>query len=68
VLHVHPAGYRYTGYADPQAPNGMAAIYRDLAGNENRARQAIADVSAALARGRHCLLLTLRITHQQQLV
>ena len=67
VLHVHPTDYRYIGDADPQAPGGMAAIYRDLAGNENRSRQVIADVSAALARGRHCLVLTLWIAHLQQL-
>jgi Type III restriction enzyme, res subunit len=30
VLHVHSTAYRYTGDADPQAPGGMAAIYRDL--------------------------------------
>ena len=67
VLHVHQTDYRYSGDADPQAPGGMAAIYRDLAGNEDRTRQVIADVSAALARGRHCLVLTLRIAHLQQL-
>jgi superfamily II DNA or RNA helicase len=67
VLHVHPTGYRYSGDADPQAPGGMAAIYRDLAGNEDRACQVIADVSAALARGRHCLVLTLWIAHLRQL-
>ena len=67
VLHVHPTNYRYSGDADPQAPGGMAAIYRDLAGNEDRSRQVIADVSAALARGRHCLVLTLWIAHLQQL-
>jgi superfamily II DNA or RNA helicase len=67
VLHVHPTDYRYSGDADPQAPGGMAAIYRDLAGDEGRSRQVIADVSAALARGRHCLVLTLWIAHLQQL-
>jgi superfamily II DNA or RNA helicase len=67
VLHVHPTDYRYSGDADPQAPGGMAAIYRDLAGNEDRTRQVIADVSASLARGRNCLVLTLWIAHLQQL-
>ena len=67
VLHVHRTDYRYSGEADPQAPGGMAAIYRDLAGNEDRTRQVIADVSAALARGRHCLVLTLWIAHLQKL-
>ena len=46
------------GDADPQAPGGMAAIYRDLAADDDRARQITADVAAALARGRHCLVLT----------
>jgi superfamily II DNA or RNA helicase len=45
----------------------MAAIYRDVAGTEDRSRQVIADVSAALARGRHCLVLTLWIAHLRQL-
>ena len=67
MLHVHPTDYRYSGEADPQAPSGMAAIYRDLASNEDRTRQVIADLSAALARGRHCLVLTLRIAHLQKL-
>jgi superfamily II DNA or RNA helicase len=67
VLHVHPTQYRYSGDADPQAPGGMAAIYRDLAADNDRARQVIADVSAALARGRHCLVLTLWIAHLRDL-
>ena len=67
MLHVHPTAYRYTGDADPQAPGGMAAIYRDLAANDDRTRQVTADVSAALARGRHCLVLTQWIAHLQKL-
>jgi superfamily II DNA or RNA helicase len=67
VLHVHPTDYHYTGDADPQAPGGMAAIYRDLATDEDRTCQVIADVSAALARGRHCMVLTLWIAHLQKL-
>lgn len=67
VLHVHSTAYRYTGGADPQAPGGMAAIYRDLATDEDRTRQITADVAAALARGRHCLVLTQWIAHLQKL-
>jgi hypothetical protein len=67
VLHVHPTAYCYTGDANPQAPGGMAAIYRDLAADEDRTRQITADVAAALARGRHCLVLTLWIAHLQKL-
>ena len=46
----------------------MAAIYRDLATGEDRTRQITADVAAALARGRHCLVLTQWIAHLQKLV
>ena len=67
VLHVHPTAYCYTGGADPQAPGGMAAIYRDLAADEDRTRQITTDVAAALARGRHCLVLTQWIVHLQKL-
>jgi hypothetical protein len=64
---MHPTAYCYTGDADPQAPEGMAAIYRDLANDDDRARQITADVTAALARGRHCLVLTLWIAHLEKL-
>jgi superfamily II DNA or RNA helicase len=67
VLHMHPTAYCYTGDADPQAPGGMAAIYRDLADDDDRTRQVTADVTAALARGRHCLVLTLWIAHLEKL-
>ena len=45
----------------------MAAIYRDLAADDDRTRQITADVAAALARGRHCLVLTQWIAHLQKL-
>ncbi len=51
ILHVHPTGYRYTGDADPAAPGGMAAIYRDLATDDTRNRQIVDDVVAAFGRG-----------------
>ena len=67
VLHVHPTAYCYAGGADPQAPGGMAAIYRDLAADEDRTRQITTDVAAAMDRGRHCLVLTQWIAHLQKL-
>lgn len=67
VLHVHPTAYCYAGDADPQAPGGMAAIYRDLAVDDDRTRQITADVASALARGRHCLVLTLWVAHLRKL-
>ena len=67
VLHVHPTAFRYTGDADPSAPGGIAAIYRDLAADQARNRQITTDVLAALHRGRHCLVLTQRTSHLEQL-
>src|SRR4051812_38303928 len=58
VLHVHPTGFRYTGDADPAAPGGIAAIYRDLVADDTRTAQVVTDVVAALSKGRHCLVLT----------
>jgi superfamily II DNA or RNA helicase len=58
VLHVHPTSYRYTGVASPSAPGGITVIYKDLIADEYRTRQVTADVHAALARGRNCLVLT----------
>jgi superfamily II DNA or RNA helicase len=63
VLRLHPTGFRYVGDADPSAPGGMAAIYRDLVADEARAKQIVADVVCALDRGRHCLILTLWRAH-----
>ncbi|ONI81381.1 helicase [Actinosynnema sp. ALI-1.44] len=63
VLHVHDTDFRYIGDADPSAPGGIAAIYRDLVANDARTNQVITDVTAALERGRHCLLLTQWTAH-----
>lgn len=45
----------------------MAAIYRDLAADKDRVRLVVADVPAALGRGRHCMVLSLWIAHLQKL-
>ncbi|HKS48259.1 MAG TPA: DEAD/DEAH box helicase family protein [Amycolatopsis sp.] len=63
VLHLHETEYRYTGDADPSAPGGIAAIYRDLVEDATRTTQVIDDVTAALERGRHCLVLTQWTAH-----
>jgi superfamily II DNA or RNA helicase len=67
VLRVHPTRFCYTGDADPSAPGGMAAIYRDLAGDHPRTSQVTEDVCEALARGRHCLVLTQWTAHLERL-
>jgi hypothetical protein len=58
VLRVHPTAFCYSGDAEPAAPGGMAAIYRDLVADDARTAQVADDVHAALNRGRHCLVLT----------
>ena len=63
VLHLHTTGFRYTGDIDPSAPGGIAAVHRDLAADATRTRQIVGDVTAALQRGRHCLILTQRTAH-----
>jgi superfamily II DNA or RNA helicase len=68
VLHVHPTGYRYTGDADPSAPGGISAIYRDLVADGARTTQITDDVLVALSRGRHCLVLTQWTEHLDRLV
>lgn len=36
VLHLRRTGYRHDDDADPSAPGGMAAIYRDLVADDQR--------------------------------
>ena len=62
-LTVHLTGFDYRGDADPSVPGGIAAIYRELVADDARNRQLIADVLAARARGRHCLVLTQWTAH-----
>jgi superfamily II DNA or RNA helicase len=67
ALYVHPTAYRYDGDADPSRPGGMTTIYRHLAADEQRTRQIIADVLAALSKDRNCLVLTNRTSHLEKL-
>jgi hypothetical protein len=67
VLYLHATSYCYTGDADPSVPGGMMVIYRDLIASDARTRQVITDVTAALAQGRNCLVLTSWIAHLQKL-
>jgi superfamily II DNA/RNA helicase len=45
----------------------MTAIFRHLAADEQRTRQVIADVLAALGKDRNCLVLTNRTGHLEKL-
>jgi superfamily II DNA or RNA helicase len=67
VLRVHLTQFTYAGEADPSAPGGIAAIYKDLAADQARTAQVARDVTEALARGRHCLVLTQWTSHLDQL-
>ena len=67
VLIVHPTTFQYAGTADPSAPGGMSAIYRDLVADNDRTRQVVSDVVAALDRGRNCLVLTQWTAHVERL-
>lgn len=67
VLIVHPTRFQYAGDADPSAPGGMSAIYRDLVADDDRTGQVVSDVVAALDRGRNCLVLTQWTSHVEQL-
>jgi superfamily II DNA or RNA helicase len=67
VLIVHPTAFQYVGDADPSAPGGMSAIYRDLVADDDRTSQVVNDVVAALERGRNCLVLTQWTAHVERL-
>lgn len=67
VLRVHQTSYNYTGDADPSAPGGIAAIYRDLVADCDRNNQIVGDVIPALERGRNCLVLTQWTAHVELL-
>ena len=67
VLRLHPTSYRYAGAASPSEPGGITAIYKDLIADEQRTRQITADVAAALAQVRNCLVLTNWTAHLDKL-
>ncbi len=67
ILHVHATSFRYAGDADPSAPGGIAAIYRDLVADDARTTQIAEDVTEALQRDRHCLVLTQWTAHLDRL-
>ncbi len=67
VLNLHATDFRYVGDLGPSAPGGIAAVHRDLATDPARTNQIVDDVTAALTRGRHCLILTQRTDQLQQI-
>ncbi len=67
VLYVHPTSFEYSGVADPSAPGGIAAVYRDLVDDPVRTQQVVRDVVHALHYGRHCLVLSQWTRHLERL-
>ncbi len=66
-LTIHVTDFHYGGDADPSAPGGISAVYRELMADDARNNQLITDVLCALERGRHCLVLTQWIAHVDRL-
>jgi superfamily II DNA or RNA helicase len=62
-VFVHPTRFVYDGHEDLSAPGAIQEVYRALVEDEERNTAIVADVSAALRRGRHCLVLTNRRAH-----
>jgi len=67
VLRLHPTGFCYAGEADPSAPGGIAAVYRELVADDARTHQIAGDVADALQRGRNRLVLTKWLAHLDRL-
>jgi superfamily II DNA or RNA helicase len=66
LLHVYETGFR-ADTVDLNAPGALAEVHRLLAVDEPRNTQIADDVTAALARGRNCLVLTRRVAHVEAL-
>ena len=62
-LVVHTTSFRLTTDIDPQAPGGIASIYRALIDDHARLTQVVDDVAAAMTRGRQCIVLTQWVAH-----
>ena len=58
VLHVHETAFRSSA-----PPDVLAEVHRTLVEDEARNAQIVSDVTAALVRGRNCLVLTRRVAH-----
>ena len=62
ALHVHTTDFRYDSL-DPSARDALAEVHRALVTDLARNTQIVADIAAALAKGRNCLVLTRRVAH-----
>ncbi|WP_344612135.1 TOTE conflict system archaeo-eukaryotic primase domain-containing protein [Dactylosporangium salmoneum] len=62
LLHVHETGFRHD-HQEPSAAAVLAAAHRALVADPDRNAQIVRDLTAALDRGRNCLVLTRRVAH-----
>jgi superfamily II DNA or RNA helicase len=62
VLHIHETDFRYSDI-DHSAPGALAEVHRALVADQDRNTQIANDITAALSRGRNCLVLTRRVAH-----
>jgi superfamily II DNA or RNA helicase len=62
LLHIHATDFRH-GDVDLSKPGALAAVHRHLVADEVRNTQIVDDLTAALHRGRNCLVLTRRVAH-----
>ncbi|MGH3713004.1 MAG: DEAD/DEAH box helicase [Micromonosporaceae bacterium] len=66
--YIHETAFEFhSGELDPSAPSAIAEAHRALAVDEARNTQLAADVTAALKRGRNCLVLTRRVAQLERL-
>ena len=66
LLHVHETEFRVEE-VDLSSPGALAAVHRTLVADDVRNTQIVDDVTAALRRGRNCLVLTRRVAHVEVL-
>ena len=67
VLVVHQTRFRLEQEVDLSRPGAIAGIHRALAADGPRNQQIVDDVLEAHGRGRHCLVLTQRTAHVDDL-
>src|SRR5262249_52824449 len=61
LLYLHQTDFHAD--ADISSPAALATVHRALVADQARNTQIVTDVTAALARGRNCLVLTRRVAH-----
>jgi superfamily II DNA or RNA helicase len=66
LLYLHETAFRHDD-VDPSVPGALAAVHHALVTDHARNTQIVADVTAALRRGRNCLVLTRRVAHLESL-